>query len=678
MRPYALLGAALILSLGSCAGYAQELQSGVEQIGKTVDPGSISWDGDAHRGPVLDLAWDETRKLLLSAGSDGFVVTWDPSTGTALDRYQYGPYRIQSLSVRPEKQQFAILETDGIGLFRLSAWDYARRERLFSLRFKDSVSFVAYSGQGNYILLGRSASSGVTVLRADDGSLVKTVAESVVPSFAQTGKSERSMVCYASTGSVSYWDLTNGKLLQQTPAPAGLSALRLFGNNRLMAGRDASGLVVFDALSGAVRSQRPFPAGSAMAAAAGGLATLADYGAEADLSLVPAEQVGQDQPTVTLPFPWSATSSCSDGSDTMFLGLDNGSIVSVRLGSAAVVPHLFQTSKRERIRDLAVDRDSLVLLGDGAAYRIPQNPAKLLDGSAISPFAARTEDRVAALDDGTLVLWNSDGTGSPILYGADGEGHPLPLDFQAPVIRGAALGTLALFLDAKGNLNVLDAEAPRQDAAPGSTDRGRLLRSYSAVGMLDAAFKDPRTVLFGRSVVPPQTRDLMTVDVGTGETAPVETGPAAAGGSAVVRLRRGSSGAVYAIRVEGAGDSQNTTLVRLDASGETPLIAYKAEDVNATLAEAGTSVGTTLGGDGAFGIGWDGFFTFGRGPALPTRLEGTGSYFVAVDSDGGIVWNSAADGAFVARLSLTAKGWIMIGADGVRRSGPLTMAPDEG
>ncbi len=627
---------------------------------------TIRWDGGAHRGPVLSMAWIGKQGLLLSAGADGFVNTWNPLSRSVVDRYQYSPYHIEEISVCPVRSEFILIESDGIGLYRLSAWDYANRRRIFSLRFRDPISFATYSGNGSYLLVGRSASTGITLLNAKDGSLVRVVAETRIPTFVRTGRSEKNLVCYSSSGSVSYWDIATGTEIRSATAPAGLSRLVLFDNNRMIAGISKGGkLIIFDALSGEQRVERVVADTAVPQSSSSGLNIISDYGPEAELIIIDASNPGFMQGKPAIPFPWTSSVVCSDGANRLFFGLDSGSIVALDAASDAPLPVVYEPVTPLKIQDIGVADDGLVVLGGGSLYRLPLIPDSLADGVTISPFAARTEDRVLPLGDRQLLLWNSDGTGSLVYRNSEGDFKPLSFALDAPVNRVATLDGRVLFLDVKGNLSVI---SPAMDFT---------VFKYAAVGLLDAAFMSDTSVLVGRSAVQSTEQDLLSIDLRTGETAPFSGSSAATMGTdvterAVVRLKRGLSGEIYAIRVGGGSANPTTTLVRLDSSGESALISYKAEDVTAMVAESKHSVATTLGGDGAFGIGSSGFFPFQRGPALPTNLDTSGEFYISVDSDGGILWNDGTDGSFIARLTLTATSWELVLKTGEKRAGYIS------
>jgi WD40 repeat protein len=96
----------------------------------------------SHRGKVNAVLWDAGHSQILSAGADGFLGIWDIKNNRAEDRFQLSSYALSSMVLRPGKPQIALIENDGLGLYRISAWDYEAKRNLFILRFRDPVSYI--------------------------------------------------------------------------------------------------------------------------------------------------------------------------------------------------------------------------------------------------------------------------------------------------------------------------------------------------------------------------------------------------------------------------------------------------------------------------------------------------------------------------------------------------------
>ena len=127
---------------------AQSSQGGTS--GESFIPGG-------HRGEVNILLHDG-EGLLLSAGADGFLEIWDIPGEKALRRFQVSSLPLKSMALRPGEKELCLIEADGMGINRISAWDYERLERLFSLDFEDPLSYVTYSAGGTYLMAAAGGS----------------------------------------------------------------------------------------------------------------------------------------------------------------------------------------------------------------------------------------------------------------------------------------------------------------------------------------------------------------------------------------------------------------------------------------------------------------------------------------------------------------------------------------
>jgi hypothetical protein len=96
------------------------------------------------------------------------------------------------------------------------------------------------------------------------------------------------------------------------------------------------------------------------------------------------------------------------------------------------------------------------------------------------------------------------------------------------------LGSLALFLDSSGNVQVL------------SLDSQTVEFSFTSAGSLDAAFLDERNIVLARGVAAANS-PFLKVNIVTGETVPLQY-PAPAG----IRVFRGGGGFFVVIDSEGA------------------------------------------------------------------------------------------------------------------------------
>ncbi|MDR3145491.1 MAG: WD40 repeat domain-containing protein [Treponema sp.] len=640
-----------------------------------------------HTGQINALVYDEAGESILSAGADGFLGIWNIRNNRAEERFQLSSYSLLSMALRPGKTQIALIESDGLGSYRISAWDYAAKKNLFILRFRDPLSYITYSGGGNFLIVSRSARNGVVFLDPETGELLQSPADlSGLISFAATGRSERTMISYSSTGILSYWELDTGIEIRHFFVPPGIDSPLLFGNNRFFAGIDREGLVVLDAVSGKeiLRDTR----------ITRGLLCPADPGAAEFIHINP----GNNAPVLSrygigntgklevrerrnLTGNISPISCAVTAGDVSVLGTANGSAVSVgRNGSLRVL----STAKRIRVREAGASGGILAFINENStAGFIPLDFTAIAGNDTIALERCENFTRIGEAPDdpgaaggsgAAFLFWQADTTRhAPVLRRipgkaegrADGNGgtaraltmrdirqaltgsarlvlDKLPMRF--PLRSVSVLDGDILFLDSVGTIRVLSAET------------GDEIFSFSAAGSLDAAFLDRNNIVIGRSAVSGNT-PFLRVSIETGETVPLAY-PASIG----ARIYRGASGTLYGAAIDGSSSTAKTGILRIDPlrpAASLRLMEYQGEDTGFGIVECGGALASTLGGDGAGLYSSRGFIPFERSPGLPVRLVNGGGHFITIDADGNISWHENQTGKLRALLRLYENTWVL-------------------
>jgi hypothetical protein len=611
-----------------------------------------------HRGTVHTLLHDEQGKVL-SAGSDGFLEIWDPRSTAATERFQVSTYGITAMVLRPGTSQVSLIESDGIDRYRVASWDYETKQRRFVQDFRDPISFIAYSGGGTFLILVQPGKSGVSFIHGETGESLKAPDITGTLSFAATGKSERTMIGYAPSGVLSYWDLESGQEIRHFTVQTQIRAPRLFGNNRFLGGIDAGGLVLLDAVSGAVLARERGMAPKfliALAPEASEFMCLADGSGGSSLYHFGISPTGKLELKNQWPLPRSipAVMSAVSTADAVVLGTIDGE---VWLGKQDGTAALMRVRPQRRITEAAAAASSLgFLTEDQALGFIPLDYTQLEAGGSIpleqSPYTRITSDSEGVTGAGRLLLWQENTTGSfPILrsvqHGAVQDRVFDQVSRRFPLRAAALRGDQVLLLDAAGNSTVLSATT------------GETRFSFSSVSALDAALLSDGNIIIGQSVVSGNA-PFLWVNSTTGETVPI-----AVSASVGARVFCGTSGTLYGGTVGSEQGRLSTALIRLSLTSPSrsrPLARCPGEDTGFALAESGGTVASTLGGEGAviYGSGGNGFaIPFERRSGFPQRLIDGASAFIALDTEGAIAWHDPKSGALLALFHLYAEEWIL-------------------
>ncbi|MDR2375530.1 MAG: WD40 repeat domain-containing protein [Treponema sp.] len=642
----------------------------------------------SHRGQVNCLQYD--GQYILSAGEDGFLELWDERQ--AVLRFQISSLPISAMTIRPGKSQIACIETDDLGQYRISVWDYKTLKNLFTLRFRDPVQSLSYSAGGTYLIISRSGTTGLVLVNSDTGELLldaRNIPENFpsTVSFAAIGRTERVLLTYSPTGLLSYWELRTDGELRLLPAydssarplnfdvPANLSSPVLFGNNRFLAGIDRGGLVILRADTGSELARDSSVSRGNLSGLGAELYCLVTATAGGESSnggilrfrMNNADRVERREyfplpalMTVKALLPFS-TETGSAALSRIILGTAEGELLTADPRFSLSIARKLTTGVQIRIPEIAAGTERIAFLaGEERLGYIPLDFLELKSGDTIGlePSGAYTRitATVAAEQEGDRFLFWQDESPLPfpILRSPEQEGTVLP----SPDIQGRSSGVFSrfplrsvsvledrgLFLDTRGNISVL------------SMRDGKEIYAEAFIGAMDAAFIDRTSVVLGRSAPFSLgiTAPFLNVNIETGETVPIPY-PASTG----IQVYRGISGTVYGVTVEGTGNDLRTSIVRLDTPESVQLIQYNGEDTRFSLAEADGFLASNIGGsEAAIYTPW-GMIRVERGPGLPQSIDNGDLYFIVLDAEGCISWHDPRTGNILAIFRLYEDRWTL-------------------
>ena len=631
-----------------------------------------------HRGPVSALVHRED--IVISAGEDGFLEIWDtgPAAGHASQRFQVSPYSIISMAARPGKDEVCLVESDGLGLYRVSAWNYRERNNLFTLRFRDPISHITYSTGGSFIIAARTGRTGIVIIDSNSGGILQSPQDLTGNiGLAVTGRSERNMMIYLTSGVLSYWDLETGTETNRFNVPQNLFSPAFFGNNRFLAGVNAEGLSVVHAASGEmIAGDRSVPDGSLLCPAGddfycliqkdAGTAELNRYTVDRNNRLINLKHFsifvsGDDHKPVTM--------AGHDGANgTAALGTAGGGVI---IASQDGHSRYLSANNRIQITDAAVSGPIMAFLAEnGTIGFIPLDYSQLQSGRAIRiEQNGEGLDRITAFapehgSGGDFILWQDRNTRTPpVIRSSNPEKEKSEINgitLRTPIRSTASFGGKIAFLDSTGNLSVVSPFDGEKE--PPFT--------FFSVGLMDAAFVNSDQLVLGRSAVSGNTPFLL-LNIKTGETVPL---PYASQAGAA--LYRGASDNIYAITIssqQGQSGDAGTAGIRTsilqfnsaNSANSVKLVEFEGEDTQFSLAETPGGIAATIGGEGAAIYSGAAIQKLDMTPGLPLRLFNGGNYLISLDGDSNICWYDSRHGKLLAVFSLHPDGWTLQTEKGV-------------
>ncbi|MDR1970775.1 MAG: hypothetical protein LBQ46_02525 [Treponema sp.] len=651
-----------------------------------------------HRGRVSGIQYD--GRLLLSVGEDGFLGIWDPKLGRALARFQLSGLPILTMACRPGKTQIACIEDDGLGQYRISVWDYGALKNLFTLRFRDPVQNISYSAGGSYLIISRSGRTGVVLLDPETGELLldpRNTPEEFPSSagLAVIGRTERVMLVYSPSGSLSYWELRKDGVLRLAPslddsglplefdAPPDLGSPLLFGNNRFFAGFGQGGLVILRADTGTEIASDPSLTQGKLAARGDELYCLSvpadspgyTFGGRGGIYRLRVNDYDRLERRGFYPSPAAPISALAlipaetaAAPPVIIAGSQEGELLPLNTG--AVRP--LETKRQAPVLKAAAgERLVAFLTGDGKLGYIPLDFLELENGSPLVLENAAPYTRITAAGSAPaaasgaappartdrFLLWQdrsplpypalrSSGAGEGVILSNLGEASPAsrrdPSSRGFPLRSVSVLEDQGLFLDTGGNISVL------------SLSGGQRSYTETSTGSMDAAFIDGDSIILARGSS--GGAPFLKIDIRTRETVPIPLqAPIGA------QVYRGLSGAVYGTALEETEGGLRTSIIRLDTlepSRSLRLVEYQGEDDELSIAETDGFLASTLGGAAVY-TPW-GMYALERGPALVREIGNGDLYFIVLDEEGGISWHDPRTGEILALFRLYDDEWILI------------------
>ncbi|MDR0457020.1 MAG: WD40 repeat domain-containing protein [Treponema sp.] len=639
----------------------------------------------SHRGPINALV--HKGDLVLSAGEDGFLEIWNTrdnvnlrTGGHAVERFQISPYSIIAMAGRPEKDEVCVVENDGMGLCRISAWNYKERRNIFSLQFRDPIGHVFYSMGGNFIIAAGTGRNEFILINSLTGAMLRSPPSLTgAVSLALTGKSERNMLTYSPSGILSYWDLDSGNETNHFNVPPNLSSPALFSNNRYLAGVNAEGLTVTYAVTGELLAKEDSIPEASLLCSAGDdfFCLIQKEKAAAELYRYTIDRSGR---LVTLGYFSLAASGIGENdrftaitanAGAIALGTSAGSLILAGMNGQG---RALTAREQVYITEAAVSGSTIAFLAEnGTLGFVPLDYNRFPAGRKISieknqeAYNRITAFAAAENDSGEqFIFWQDKNTRThPVIRSSGPNSRKLTLSditFRSPVRSAVSFEGKILFLDSTGNISVVSP-----------FNRERRLFTFFSVGLMDAAFVDNNRLIIGRSAVSGNTPFLM-INVNTGETVPLSYP-----GQAGVILYRGASGSIYAAAVSShSGETGHehysladetgvkTSILYLDPAniaGSISLVDFQGEDTQFSLVESpgGTagSLAATIGGEGAAIYSGGRAQQLERTAGLPLKLFDGGQHLISLDGDGGICWHENHSGKLLAVFRLHSNGWTL-------------------
>ena len=189
-----------------------------------------------------------SNDFFYASGEDGFVSkVFTPSL--KMQTWQISQLPIKKIAPHPDSTTVAFYETDGASVHKISSWNWKLKERKFIIRPNYRVTYLSWSANGNYLLVG-NAENGIEIFNKR-GEIVDIYAKKPgIVLLATTGKREKSIVSYSKNGKITYTAIQGKKKLTECKSVDELESPCIFKNFTRIAGCKDGKIIVVNAYKG--------------------------------------------------------------------------------------------------------------------------------------------------------------------------------------------------------------------------------------------------------------------------------------------------------------------------------------------------------------------------------------------------------------------------------------------
>jgi WD40 repeat protein len=336
--------------------------------------------------------------------------------------------------------------------------------------------------------------------------------------FATLSRSEKILMTYRLTGTISYWELDSGRLLEELQSVPLLAQIRLTPDLSSLIGSTKSEIYVIDVASGRVQARAPLADIASLDISASGneIACIAGKGAVSSWS------IGQGTVTQAAgpPPAFSNPSVLRYALGNLILGTGAGDLVSFdedgKISSFPSDERALITGMAVRGNACAIATSSWIKVFTAGLSEVAREEAR--DGETLgclqmdNPFRAPTD--LTFLDDSSLLAWQTgDGPGTYAMLDLrtatyrSSPGDPL----SSPVMSAVSDGSRCLILTKDGTLRIIDVS------------NGAITAQTRRPGTMGAAFAAGNTVIIGGRAGDAEPGSLVKINMDTGETDPIPT-----------------------------------------------------------------------------------------------------------------------------------------------------------
>lgn len=584
-------------------------------------------------------------KSYFSIGKDGFLVKW--TSDNQGEHYQISDMEIKMAVVSPNGKEIAVYETDGGTTNRVSVWNWDTLTRKFARRFSDSITSIAYSSKGTYIIVGTATVDGAVFLRSTDGNVINKIRDNTgIVTYITTSSSEKTAVMYSPAGNLSYYNLQTGKLKQKFSTIQGLEQPVLFNNSLYLAGVKDNTIYVCHALSGKIlyttKAENPIILESKSDTNLFYLEN--DLKGTYTLKMLENENnQGVTPPRIVKTYkgPRGSNESVSCGTklgQEIMLGSNAGAIYRADAAVETSVQNLSLLTENtySKILDMAPVGEDFYFLTKNSLYKSSYDTG-IVNRLGENPG----QTRIITYGD-RVILW-SKGTRNPVQLFDYSKPETTVLFTPKNNLQSVRLfGTKIIEMESNSVVNLYDME------------NVSFKEVYTGAGLQDAVLCADGKLYVSKSYATNPHSSLLCVDLTTRETVPMNL----AGNVAFALSVQDNN--IYGISIQSQDNMKKTTVFKFNIVSKltTSILRLNDEDADAFTYLKYPFLYTNIGKDiiRSCNLSANSNFQFKRSASLPIKVCQNATRVVILNKDGSISWYNSNQAQVLADWYLTRDG----------------------
>lgn len=579
-----------------------------------------------------------------TASDDGFVIKW--TFDGQGEHYQFSDVSIKLLAVAPGGNEIAIYETDGGSINRITVWDWKTLSRKYIKKFSDSITSLAYSSKGTYLIAGTATVDGAVFIKTAGWQIVDKIKENTgIVSYINTSKTEKTCVFYSPSGNLSFYDFLTGKLKQKMQIVKGLTQTVMYNENRYFAGvRDNT---IYVTASG--KTIASIPANNPII-----ISTEADYNlfylendgrSNYEIKMLESKEgnlVSNPRLVKSMKGPRGSaiiTTAVKDATNIYFGG-KNGAVYQTEAEATINTTNLTELTENtySKIYDMAPSESDFYFLTTNAIF------SSSYDTGVITKLASTSgESNIISYKDNSVILWSFSEKTPVKLIDLDKKTTTVLFTPKNSVqkVRLCSVEDKDYLIEIESNstVNLFDIQS------------GKLSEIYSGTGIQDAVYMNNKLVYIAKSAATNPQTPLLSVNPDTMETVPLNIK-----GNVTYALSTDGK-TIYGLNIISDDTGKNTYVFSFNVYTKkmTNILRFTEEDPEAFTYLSGNTLFTNIGRNKVYcyNLSTKKRFAYNRSASIPKTICTNSKRAVILNSNGSISWCGTNDSKLLADWYLT-------------------------